>query len=148
MKLADFNLVEPKNFTESSRILGKQANAAGFPEDTIVYLHFKNLASARFANRKNLRVIGGTEEKPVRIYVESGMNTVEVVSGHAIIEPASGWGNVVYTHEGATVTIDTDGFSKITLEGEGTVLTKYIEAKKPLRDFTDKGVKYFVASAA
>lgn len=146
MKLADFTLVEPKNFTEASRILGKQSNAAGFPEDQIVYLYHKNLAPARFVNRRNLIVNGGTEEKPVRIYVESGMNTVEVVSGHAIIEPASGWGNVVFIHAGATVTIDTDGFSKITLEGEGTVLTKEIVAKKPLRDFTKSGVKYLVSA--
>lgn len=127
------NLIKPANFTEATRVLGKQGNARGFAEDTIVYLTHKSIATAKFENRKNLRVVGGTEEKPVRIYVESGMNTVEVVSGHVHIAPTSQWGNVVCANEGTTVTIEADESSKITLEGGGSFVAKTSGSTNRLR---------------
>lgn len=148
MELANLNVIEPKNFTEASRILGKKANAKGFDTDSVVYLHSETLSpSRRSSTDKNMVVVGGTAEAPVRIHVESGMNVIEVVSGHAEITCDSPYGNVVYAQEEATVIVKASASRKVSIGGEGDITFKTQSADHRLRDNTPKTtVKVLVAA--
>lgn len=139
MNIFAANLVSPDSFTEVAKIVGKHSNVRGFPEGDIVYLTTRNITPAR--GQKNLLVVGGTEEKPVRIYIESGANTVQIMSGHVHIQPASDYTNNVIANEGTTVTVEVDETSDINVSGDGTVMVKAECATNRVRDYTSKGIK-------
>lgn len=147
MSMFTTDFITPANFTESARILGLQKNRKGFADNTVVYLHHRNLSSTRMPGRQ-LNVIGGTEEMPVRILVESGMNTVNVLEGHVEITSDSIWGNVVHANAGATVTIKADAGRKVTVSGHGKVIFRTDNTTNRLRDCTANGVDIRVLELA
>jgi hypothetical protein len=137
MKINQMNVIEPQNFTEASRILSRKSNAKGFPENSVVYLYNQTLSSStRSKVDRNMVVVGGTAERPVQVYIESGMNVVEVVSGHAVLACESNYGNVVYAQEGSTVTIESAPNRKVTVTGDGDITFKSTSAENRLRDHT------------
>lgn len=149
MELSILTVITPDTFAEATRILSKKANVKGFAPNTAVYLSYLTISpSNRARTHKNMVVTGGTAENPVRIYVESGMNVIEIVSGHVEIACESNFGNVVYAHENATVAIEADCGRKISVAGDGVVTFKTNDVKHRLRDNTTQGIEVHVLVTA
>lgn len=140
MKLSELAIITPATFSETNRILGKAGNRKGFAPDSVVYLHARNISSMRNLHR-SVEVQGGTAENPVRIYVESGFNTIRVLTGHVIIRSVSSAGNVITAAANTVVDIESDATSKVTVEGAGKVTFTCGSTENRLRDFTVHGVE-------
>jgi hypothetical protein len=105
----------PASKSEARRLL---KNARGEADGALRRVNLDYTVSPDTNPGEKVEIIGPKDGRPIIVDITSGIPSLKVTSGTAIIRPRSGWGNSVDVGPGAEAIIIAPADSKVTTECE------------------------------
>lgn len=124
----------PETRAEARRLL---KNARGEADGRIRLVHLNHHNAPRTEILEKVEIVGPKDGRPIVVDVTSGLPSLKVISGTAIIRPRSSWGNSVDVGPGAEAIIIGPPDAKITTNCDegGKVTFVCASAKNRFRPF-------------
>lgn len=129
--------VRPSTYTLTEIILSNASDEKVLQKDreAIICLDNLNVDPGRQLRERTIEVVGGTEEKPLRLNVSTDYLNLIILNGHVdIVFTGRRW-NKLYISRASHATISVSPRQKITLEGQGSALV-ITASKNRVQDYT------------